>query len=297
MWCTNASKIAIGLLWLVAFGGVFAADVAGTERQLSISDARPVAKAVEVLGDRHGLVITYEDPSYAFEGDLKDVTAAVSRSPVKSGQRVLVPREGAMQLTYSVSPSTGKLEHADALVRRVLDAHLATGAGSQFELVQQDDVFHVVPVMVKNSAGAWKATRSILETPITLPVQPRSGTQMVDAICGALSAAKIRVVVGMAPESSLANNQVVEGGTNEPARDILSRTLKQLSEETGRRLGAREERQYVWQLFFDPNARTYFLNLRLLPRQAEAVTPSPPEEQRPDPTAPDPTTRRKPNGK
>jgi hypothetical protein len=292
MWCTNSPKIGIALLWLVACSVSFAADIDGVEQTLSISAPRPVAKAVEVLSDRHGLVITYEDPPYTFEGDLKDVTAIVSRSPVQPGQRVLGPRSGQLNLTYSVSPATGKLEDADGLLRRVLDTHLANG-GSQFELIQQDDVFHVVPVMVKNSAGAWVATRPILDIPITVPVQPRSGAQMVDAICDALTAsAKVRVVVGMAPDSALANDQVVDGGTNEPARDILSRSLKQLSKETGRRLGAGEERQYVWQLLLDPSPKTYFLNLRLLPRQAEVVTPNP-DEQPSDPAAVDPTTGQK----
>src|SRR4029078_1860940 len=127
---------------------------------------------------------------------------------------------------------------------------LAAGAGSQFELIQQGGVFHVVPTMVKDSKGAWVATRSILDTSITVTVEARTGVEMVDAICKTLSAAtKVRVAIGLMPFAAMADEQVVEGGTNEPARDILSRTLKQLSEETGRRLGAREERQYVWQLF------------------------------------------------
>jgi hypothetical protein len=277
------------LLWLVAFTGSFAADISGAEQELSVSDGRPVAKAIEVISQRHGIAITYEDPPYAFEGDLQDVTAAVARSPVKPGHRVLVPRGGAIQLTYSFSTSTGKLENPDALIRKILDTHLANG-GSQFDLIQQDDVFHVVPAMVKNSAGTLAATHSILETRITLPVQPRTGTQIVDAICNAVSTAKVRVVVGMAPESALASEQVVEGGTNEPARDILSRSLKQLSKEAGRRMGEREERQYVWRLFFDPSSKMYLLNLSFLP-WAEAVTQGP-EQQQSDPAARDPDTSR-----
>jgi hypothetical protein len=290
MWCTNSSKVVTALLWLVAGTGSFAADISSTEQQLSISDPRPVAKALEILSQRHGIVITYEDPPYAAESDLKDVTTAVSRSPLKPGQSVLVPRGGVLELTYSVSAPTGKLDNSDAVIRKILDAHLVTGAGSQFELIQQGDVFHVVPVMVKNSAGAWVATRSILDAPITLPVQPRSGTQIVDAICNALSTSKVRVAVGMVPEAPLASGRVVEGGTNEPARDILSRSLKQLSTEAGKRLGAGDQRQYVWQLLFDPSSKMYFLNLSLLP-QAEVMTQSPKQEQS-DPAAPDPNTSR-----
>lgn len=288
MLCTSVFRAAIGLLWLTACGELFAAQSVSSQLQLSISDGRPVAKAIEILVQRHGLPITYEDPPYAFDQDLKDVTAEVARSPVKAGHRVLVPRGGVIQLTYSVSPSTGKLEYADAVLRRVLDAHVANGGGSQFELIQQDDVFHVVPVMVKSSAGAWIATRSVLDNPITVPVQPRSGTEMVDAICKALSAGRARVAVGMAPENALANGQVVEGGTNEPARDILSRSLKQLSTEAAKTFGA--EQPYVWQLLFDPSSKMYFLNLSLIRSQPEPAKPE--KDSPPDLTAPDPNTAR-----
>jgi hypothetical protein len=289
---THASRVAIGLMWLVTCGESLAADVDGTERRLLISDGRPVAKAMEVLSDRHGLVITYEDPQYSFDGDLQDVTAAVSRSPVKPGQKILVPRDRSFELTYSLSPATGKLEHPDALIRKILDAHLAAGGGSQFELIHQGHVFHVVPGMVKDSNGAWAAARSILDTAITVPVESRSGAKMVDAICNALSAAaKVRVAIGTAPFNAMANEDVLEGGTNESARDILSRTLNKLSEEKGRRWGVREERQFVWQLLFSPSARIYFLNLRLLAPQAEIAPPSQAEEQRKDPAALDPTSR------
>lgn len=266
MHCVNSSKLVTSSLLLVACTASFAADVSSTEEQLSISDPRPVAKALEVLSQRHAIAITYEDPPYAFERDLQDVTATVARSPVQPGHRVLVPRGGTIQLTYPVSAS-GKLEDPDAVIRKVLDTHAATGGGTHFRLIQDEYVFHVVPVSMRNSAGAWVELRPLLETPITVPVRPRTGTQIVDAICNALSTDKVHVAVGMAPESALASEQVVEGGTNEPARDILSRSLKRLSREAGRRMGEREEREYVWQLFFDPGTKSYFLNLGLLPRR------------------------------
>jgi hypothetical protein len=290
MWRTNSSKVGTALLWLVAWTGSFAADIGSSEQQLSISDPRPVAKAVEVLSQRHGIVITYEDPAYAFEGDLKDVTAAASRSPLKPGQRVLIPRGGAIQLSYSLSTSTGKPDNPAALVRKVLDTWIASGGGSQFELIQQGDAFHVVPVMVRGSGGAWVATRSVLDTPITLALRPRSGTEMVDAICSALSAGRVRVAVGMAPESALANAQVAEGGTNEPARDILSRTLNQLSKETASKFGEGGDQAYVWQLLFDPTAKSYFLNLSVLPRLKPIQKP---KAEQPDPAASDPNTSRR----
>ena len=290
MWRTDASKMERGLLWLVACASLVAAFAARAELQLSISDPRPVARAIEVLSERHGLVITYEDPPYGFEGDVEDVTATVNRGGVQPGHRVLIPRGGSIEVTYSVSSASGKVEHADALIRKVLDTRFVTGGGPQFEVLQQGDVFHVVPVMIKNSAGAWVAAHSMLDTRITMALRSRSGLEMVDAICSALTAAAgVRVAIGVVPTSALANEQVIDGGTNESARDILSRSLKHVSMENEKKFGA--ERPYVWQLLFDPATRGYFLNLSLVTPQPELPSNSP-EQTPPDPNAPDPTTAR-----
>jgi hypothetical protein len=94
----------------------------------------------------------------------------------------------------------------------------------------------------------------------------------------------------MAPESALANAQVAEGGTNEPARDILSRTLNQLSKETASKFGEGGDQAYVWQLLFDPTAKSYFLNLSVLPRLKPIQKP---KAEQPDPAASDPNTSRR----
>lgn len=245
-----------------------AADANAPELQLAVTDPRPVAQAVAVLSERHGIAITYEDPRYEFEGDLKDVTIEVSRSPIKPGQRILVPLGGSLELTYSISPTSGKPEQVDALIRKILDTHVANGGGSQFELTQDGSTFHVVPVMLKSSQGTWKATTSVLDTPINVAIEQRSGIQMVDAICEALTdAARVRVVVGVEPLNAMANAQIVDGGTNEAAGAMLSRVLQRLTRQSAERFGKDFERPYVWQLLFDPTTQGYFLNLSLVKRE------------------------------
>jgi hypothetical protein len=222
---------------------------------LAVTDPRPVAKALEVLSDRHGIAITYEDPRTEFAGDLVDITSEISRSPPKPGQKIWGLRSRSIDVTYSVSPVTGEPQDVAATIRKILDMH-AAGGGSQFELIEEGQNLHVVPVMVRNSQGTLQATSSVLDTRISLPMQSRSGLETVAAICQALSAAaKVRVVLGMLPISAMANDQIVEGAASEPARNILSRSLKDLSATTVKRLDEREERQYVWWLFFDPNQK------------------------------------------
>jgi hypothetical protein len=267
-------------------------DSTGPELQLAVTDPRPVAQAIAVLSERHGIAITYEDPRYEFEGDLKDVTSEVARSPIKPGLKILIPRGGPLELTYSMPPGSRRPEQVDALIRKILDTHAASGRGSQFGLTQDGNTFHVVPVMLRSSQGAWKATTSVLNTPITVAIEQRSGIQMVAAICEALTAAaRVRVVVGAEPWNAMAKAQIVDGGTNEAAGAMLSRVLQQLTSQTAERFGKEFERPYVWQLLFDPTTQGYFLNLSLVKPRAESAA-SPTEERPPDPNAPDPVTAR-----
>src|SRR3954452_7623341 len=106
MFRISVSSASIGVASLLLFGYALAANSIGPDtHQLSVTDPRPVAKAMEGLSDRHGVAITYEDPSYEFEGDLIDVASQVSRSPLKPGQKLLIPRGGPIEFTYTISSS------------------------------------------------------------------------------------------------------------------------------------------------------------------------------------------------
>src|SRR2546426_6553565 len=41
---------------------------------LSVQDPRPLAKAIEILEEKYGFVITYEDPRYTHPSEITDVT-------------------------------------------------------------------------------------------------------------------------------------------------------------------------------------------------------------------------------
>jgi hypothetical protein len=46
---------------------------------LAVESPRPIATAVQTLVSRYGVVITYEDPRYAYAGDLQDVANLVRK--------------------------------------------------------------------------------------------------------------------------------------------------------------------------------------------------------------------------
>src|SRR5262245_54420252 len=73
LWACVAAALAI-----VSSVPVFGGDVQ-TVVKLSVDDPRPVAKALERLEDKYGWRITYEDPRYAYPGDIEDVTTKVRK--------------------------------------------------------------------------------------------------------------------------------------------------------------------------------------------------------------------------
>src|SRR5687768_12629780 len=78
--------------------------------RISVDDARPVARAAETLEQKYGWVVTYEDPRYAHESDLVDVTEKVRKDldEYKPGQapKLFVPKGGQLDFEYDVDPLT-----------------------------------------------------------------------------------------------------------------------------------------------------------------------------------------------
>lgn len=239
--------------------------------ELSVEDARPVAKAVKTLQLRYGWIITYEDPKIAYEGDLVDETAPAAKD---LGFRAVRSRNGRIDISYPVSLQTGKPEDPSAVIQMVLDANVAAGNPGTFRLVQAGGVFHVVPAQVKNSEGRWTNQTSLLDVPISFPENERSGGGIIAAICSAVGqATQTRVVVGTVPANMSGQYQGSFGANNEPARDVLLRFMAAL------------KRKLTWYLFYGPDVDMYALNISMLP-EAPVVSNEPPAATHPLQVAP-----------
>jgi len=228
-----------------------------------VDDPRPVAQAIMEITDSYPVVITYEDPRYEYSGDIRDVTEQV-RNPLNpnaaaSDRRVLVPRGGLLQFTYKTSPDTGQpSDMADALAA-ILEANDWADFGGRFEIRQSGDVFHVIPVQVRDAEGQWVHQGSILDTPITISPRQLNGYEALELILEKVSdATGIRVAStgGRFLNTLMPYTGRIEA-QNEPARDVLLRTLHAVSE------------RFTWRLLFGPDVRYYALNLRLVAAPAE----------------------------
>jgi hypothetical protein len=226
---------------------------AGTQRveNLSIDDPRPIAEAVKLIQNKYGLIITYEDPRFSYEGDLVDKTDPQYRQEHPGGYKALTAKGGHLEINYVLSQVTGKPESTQALLQQVLDAAAAAGHPGRFQIKQTGRFFHVVPRQVKNSRGEWVDQNSILDLPISFPERQRTVFETLETILKAVSQeAGIRVGVGTAPMNTLIRIQTTQGASSEIARDVLIRTL----ESTKHKLS--------WRLLYSPGQKLYALNLR-----------------------------------
>jgi hypothetical protein len=249
--------------------------------QLNIDDPRPVAKAVEELVARYGYVITYEDPRHAYEGDLQDVTTQVRRDldqyPPGKAPKVIGPRGGKLTVTLPTSASVNTQTIASVL-DQLTRAQSIRGEGGHFRVVQVGDVFHVVPTEVRDRNGNWIAQSSILDAPISLPMEDRSEVGMLDAIVKAVSAnAHVKVYIGGGAGigGGIANpNRPASyhlGADNERASDLLMQALVLLNDP---KAGTWYPQRLRWQLFYDRDNNSYFLNIESVPDLPSAPLPT-----------------------
>jgi hypothetical protein len=217
-----------------------------------VDGPRPVAEAVGLLARQFPYVVTYEDPIFEYSDDLRDVKRdARGEAASESVPRILVPKGSRFSIDYPLSSKTGE-PPITTLLQSVLNASDSSGSGARFRIEQGENVFHIVPTSVRNAVGTWTAVKSILDAPITIRRQESSGSQMLSAICAAVTnATGVRVGIGDAPLNVTMNYRGVLESNGERARDVLIRTLHSIDE------------RFSWLLLYGPssNDRMYYLNV------------------------------------
>lgn len=231
-----------------------------SKMKLSAQDPRPVAKAIEVLEAKYGLVITYEDPRYVHDSEIADVTRSVredfDRFRTNEAPRVLIPKGGTLTIDYDVMLSTKQPVDPEMVVQQLLDTNSVSGNAGAFRLERSGQIMHVIPTASRNKGGTVATQDSVLDATITLPVDERTGVQTLEAICASVSqATQTRVVVGTIPLGLFFQHRGQQGASSQKARDVLVTLLE--STKKGANLS--------WQLFHDPGMNMYVLNIHQVP--------------------------------
>ena len=234
----------------------------------TVSDARPLAKAAEIIEVKYGLLINYEDPAYVHADDVRDDTDLKYKQQDPSA-RALSVRGGQLVFDVEARADGRGLANPMRALQTVVDAHNSRGLPGSFRVLQTKDTFSIVPVAVKDRSGRVGSFSSPLDAKMSIPEREVTGTQLVELICEEVTRASgFRVVPGLLPSNVLNNTTVVLKATNEVAREVLLRALPGLSwKQPGITI---PPRKLVWQLFYAPGPEMYFLHLHVAMKEVPA---------------------------
>jgi|GEM_PF-871830 len=258
------------------------APAQGTRTEvLSVDGPRPLALAAELLEQRHGWAINYEDPPWDYAGDVEDRTPAGPRLPnLDPRRRTLVPKSGRIHLEYEVDAATGQPANPLVVLQALVDAHAAWGNPGLFRVVQEEGYFSILPDKVRDAQGRWSEATRILDTPVSFPAQPRSIGEALQVLEQQIQQRAGRRVWQGGVDAKLAIlGRTQAGADNEPARVALRRIVNEPAGGTG---GPQPSRKMVWHLYYQ-HGWDWALTLRAAPGQATpAFIAPPPESSRPE---------------
>jgi len=111
-------------------------------------------------------------------------------------------------------------------------------------------MFHVVPEAVANRDGKILATKPLLDTPVTIRPAVRSLRELLEVMTKAVSMSSSQTIdLGTLPWNLLNQKMVENGFEHVPAREVLRSVVKSMG------------RNAVWNLLFNANDRTFYLNI------------------------------------
>lgn len=217
---------------------------------LSVNDPRPVGAAMQMLERKYGVVITYEDPPYVHVTDIEDQTIPEWKLAHPNGPRALIPKGGSLEITYQTPPGPVKPDEIRSVIQKLLDAHAKKNNPGRFRVLQEGEMFHVIPIQARGSSGSLVTVNSILDMPISFPEQERPVMETLEIIANSVSKARgIKLITGTVPMNLLFRTSSRQGATNEKARDALISALK----ATNTKLS--------WRILYDPGIKWYALNV------------------------------------
>jgi ABC-type uncharacterized transport system permease subunit len=175
-------------------------------------------------------------------------------SPAELRKVTVVRNEGPKQLL--VNPATnftttlGSIDSCPYLAAHsVLSAYRNAGGRGVYNVVQQNTRVDVVPVQVLAANGSMRDITPVMSRPVTFPNATRTLPETVKLIADALtSQSGFKVIPLNLPGQLL--EQVEIGASGESGADVIEN------------LGASLNRTVSFQCLYEPNEKTYYLNLK-----------------------------------
>jgi hypothetical protein len=218
---------------------------------LAVNDPRPLAQAFDVLQQQYGWRINYEDPQYTAKPDLADAKGAADQSSASGSHKIPAGGNFAVDFPSGSAPNTPPDEQKT--LQLMVDAYNHSENPGRFELRQDSpEQFDVVGTSARDSQGKISTQPAPLDLAITIPSAERTIADTIDILCQKVSEkSHHQITLGVHP-LGLDRAKITIGGKELKARAYLVSAI----EPSGRKIS--------WRLIYDPESKSYVLNLHIV---------------------------------
>jgi hypothetical protein len=222
------------------------------------NSARPLAQALAAIREEYGWQIDYEDPPYASEPDLVDITNAQWRARNPGAPGVKGIAGGSFESEYDESDNLETAAAKEKVLHKIVsDYNRSKNPGRFIVRAEGNGRFAIVGSVIKRGSRD-EAIIPVLDTRVSVRLEERTAGASVSAILQAVTnQTKLKLVLGTVPTNLFLQAKVNVGGENVRARYLLRQTL----DATGRTLH--------WRLLYDPITTKYVLNVAIATRSIE----------------------------
>jgi hypothetical protein len=209
-----------------------------------IQQSNPLRKVAEQISHQLRMPVAFEEPAWVADSDLMrfiDTPEGRARPPeliAKGDEKVRVPALGSVEAHTVLRTGQDPFQIAANFLQDCVADHARRGNAGEFKVVTVGNYgFSIVSTDVRGKEGQWVPIVSPLDSKISFPVRERSLGNTLDLIAKAISdttGENVRAntsLPGINDIFTVARSQI--GAQNETARDILGKTLREMSVEFG----------------------------------------------------------------
>lgn len=148
--------------------------------QLIADQFSPMDSAGRLLEQMYLIPVTYEDAILSWPGDIDQVSNAV-------GNMITIPKRRSFTMPSEANSRKSPTLNA-ALLRRIVDEYHEQTDGPRFSIYSSRLGLHLIPDRVRDHSGRFVKAIPFLDTSISIPVEARTPSGHVRAICNAINA-------------------------------------------------------------------------------------------------------------
>jgi hypothetical protein len=230
----------------------------------------------DLLQQRFGIAINYEDPPFQHQDDVRDVTDQVQSPRQREANpnvRILIPRGGVLSAP-GISVRVGQPSDAAGALENVRGQYEAASFPGKFIISQSPLAVFVEPRQVRKASGEWDNLASVLSTPISFARERRSAADTLALIVAlAVKSGGTRIEIVSLPMAVFANVQVDLGASAQPARAALVSLFEQMSAKLIP--DGLPRTVFSYRLLFDPGLRYYLLSVVPVPNMEPLTSEQP----------------------